>query len=355
MKIHNEFIGGNIKVVKREGNDVYLENELRDTEWDWFYWAFCVEGAKGQTLTFHFQPIRLGYWGPAISHDLKSWRWLGGRDGDSFTYTFGEDEDKVYFAHDMLYHPDRFFAFAKEKGLTTEKFCISRKGRSLPCVKLGQGARSVIVAARHHACEATGNYVLEGFLDEYLKAPLADTKILCVPFVDYDGVIEGDQGKARTPHDHNRDYDVNIPSIYPSCAAIRKYADENGCNYAFDFHSPGHFGAVNDNESIVRNSFEKEKRFDAIGKLFEAEMTERSFKYYRKNDFPFMFDWNIPSANFGAYMAKRSENEIAFSLETPYFGSEDNKVSQENIVEVGRCFCRAFKRYVSEYEGKLPI
>ena len=75
MIIHQNFIGGNIKVVKQEGNTVYLENELRDTVGDWFYWAFCIEGAQGQTLTFKFQRDRLGYYGPAVSYDLEKWHW----------------------------------------------------------------------------------------------------------------------------------------------------------------------------------------------------------------------------------------------------------------------------------------
>ncbi len=34
MKIHNDFIGGNIAVNKIDGNDIYLANELRDTVGD---------------------------------------------------------------------------------------------------------------------------------------------------------------------------------------------------------------------------------------------------------------------------------------------------------------------------------
>ncbi len=53
MKIHGDFIGGNIKVIKENENNVYLENEIRDSGEDWFYWAFCVEGACGMEITFH--------------------------------------------------------------------------------------------------------------------------------------------------------------------------------------------------------------------------------------------------------------------------------------------------------------
>ena len=85
MRIHKNFAGGNIVVKSIEGDTVYLENELRDTTEDWFYWAFCVEGAESKTLTFKMQPNRLGYFGPAVSHDYENWHWLDSLEGDSFT------------------------------------------------------------------------------------------------------------------------------------------------------------------------------------------------------------------------------------------------------------------------------
>lgn len=54
MLIHQNFIGGNITVKEIDGNTVVLENELRDTTGDWFYWAFCVEGAEKKPLLSNF-------------------------------------------------------------------------------------------------------------------------------------------------------------------------------------------------------------------------------------------------------------------------------------------------------------
>lgn len=50
MTIHNNFIGGNIKVGEINGDSVTLANEFRDTTEPWFYRAFCVEGAQNRTL-----------------------------------------------------------------------------------------------------------------------------------------------------------------------------------------------------------------------------------------------------------------------------------------------------------------
>ena len=349
IKIHNEFTGGNIRIKEEGENCFVLENELRDTEGTWFYWAFCVEGAEGREVTFRIEePARLGYFGPAVSHDLKSWHWLNSCDGNSFTYKFTKDETKVYFAHNMLYHPDRFYSLCDELGFSPTELTKSRKGRSVPCLKIGEGERSIIFTTRHHACESTGTYVLEGVLSEISKSPIPNSRILVVPFVDYDGVVDGDQGKSRIPHDHNRDY-IDEP-IYPEVRAICKHAETYGVNYGFDLHSPGHWGGVNDTVFVVRNRTDKLDKFDRFADIFAGEITENSMSYAKENDYPPCRDWNQPSANFGYTMNSRHDCDLAFSLESAYFGTADNKVSEDRLVELGRCFARAIKKYVLRNE-----
>ena len=346
IKVHSNFTGGNISVKEQNGDKFLLENELRGSVSDWFYWAFCVEGAEGKELTFSFDKRRVGYFGPAVSYDLREWRWLDSCDGDSFKYKFDENESKVYFAHSMLYHPDRFISFAEEKGIEIKELCKSKKGRSVPCFTLGNGETSVILTSRHHACESTGNFVLEGVIDELVRNPIENATVFCVPFVDYDGVVDGDQGKFRGPYDHNRDYGVGSAPIYPETRSIRKYANGHGCNYGFDFHSPGHFGRVNDNLFLVRNDIAGNDRFDMLGEEIEKNLTDKAMKYSKENDFPANTDWNTGTAHFSYNMVSRTECNIACTLETTYFGTEENKVSDEKLVEFGRCFARAVKGYI---------
>lgn len=348
MRIHNDFPGGNIQVVEVRDNTVVLKNELRDTQQDWFYWAFCVEGAQGREITFEFERNRLGYWGPAVSHDYKNWHWLDSVNGDSFTYKFGEDEEKVYFAHHMLYRPDRLIEFAKENGVEIRELCKSRDGMSVPSFILGSGEKSIIITARHHACESTGSYVMEGIAKELLEAPIENARALFVPFVDYDGVRKGDQGKGRAPYDHNRDYIA--PHVYPETAAILDYAQKNGCNFGLDLHSPWHRGNENDKLFFVRNLALKLDRFDRFGTLFENEITEDAMTYKVADDYPPDTGWNHPKSSFGITMNRRPECSLALSLESAYFGTEDNKISTDRLIQTGRCLARAIKKYLATEE-----
>ena len=343
--VDTDLTGGNILVEGIEGDHVRVERDVRDTGRDWFYWAFCVENAEAGTFVFEMQKHRVGYYGPAVSTDLCTWHWLGARDGDSFTYTF-EGGETLYFAHHMLYHPSRFAEFAKARSLSIGELCKSRKGRSVPFVQLGEGSLSILLTARHHACESTGSYVLEGVLEELLSCPLPNTRVFCVPFVDFDGVLDGDQGKNRIPHDHNRDY-TDDP-IYPEVAAIKRYAEDHGCHFAFDFHSPWHRGGENDQIFIVQNAVDRASEYDRFGALLEKECNESSMTYRRENDHPPCTGWNQPSSNLSYVMQCRHECRLAFSLESAYFGCAENKVSASRLMELGKAFGRAFRQYIEE-------
>ena len=343
IKIHKDFTGGNIRVVAEKNNEIFLENELRDTQGDWFYWAFCVEGAQDRELTFHFQDTRLGYWGPAVSRDGENWTWLGESGKNSFTYRFTPDESKVFFAHHALYPMARFDRLTEKYGIETKELCKSKKGKSVPYVEFGEGTQTVILTARHHACESTGSWVLEGVLEELLEHPMPDTKVLCVPFVDLDGVFDGDQGKSRVPHDHNRDY-IYIP-VYPETAAIMEYARKNGCVYAFDFHSPWHWGGKNDKIFIVRKCGDREEKYDRFSELLAQECDKNSMRYEVGLDQPFGQDWNKGGPTFATEMLKHPECSLAFTLESAYFGTADNVVTPEKLISLGRAFARAVKRF----------
>ena len=340
IRIHKQFLGGNIRLIHHEDRDYFLENELRDTTSDWFYFAFCVEGAGGKELTFHMQKNRLGPWGPAVSHDLVHWHWLGSCSDDSFTYRFDENENEVYFAHHMLYHPRRMLRFAEKSEYVIGELCQSRKGRSVPFLTLGKGEKSILLTARHHACESTGSYVLEGVLRTLARILPEDYRIFCVPFVDYDGVVDGDQGKGRAPHDHNRDYGEE--HLYPEVAAICKYRETHTAVLGFDFHSPWHRGGENDTVFIVRNLAQKERLADAFSALLASRITKNSMHYQERNDHPAGVGWNTGCApNFARTTCLCHDCLLALTLETAYFGTENDRTSEDRLLALGEAFALA--------------
>ena len=250
MKISQDFVCGNIQVLKIEGDDITVEPEVRGDA-PYFYWCFSVEGAEGRTLHFHFpSDTRVGFMGAAVSHDMISWEWSNSRtdepNGEGFTYTFGEDEHLVYFAHNMVYTPHRLDLVLEELGLQKEVFCTGYQGSDVPSFTVGEGEKTVLITSRQHACESPGTYVLEGIVRAFLESPLPHIKLLVVPFVDYEGVIRGDAGKDRKPHDHNRDYNFSEPALYPETGRIRALAEEGKILTAIDLHAPHHSGMMND-------------------------------------------------------------------------------------------------------------
>ena len=366
ITVTNEMTGGNIKVISINENsstvEVTLKNETRDSASEWFYWAFRVDGAAGRTMNFKFQQSnKVGYYGAAASTDLENWKWvkssMGSTSDTSFTYTFGEDENTVYFAHHMLYHPDRFNDLADELGLTINTLCKSEKGRDVPYVQFGTGDKYIVLTARHHACESSGNYVVEGVLKELVKNDvlLKEYTVFCVPFVDYDGVVDGDQGKDRKPHDHNRDYDLSdgTLSTYNSIAAIKNVATTHNTVFAFDFHGPYHEGGSNDYQFFYKKApdetrTENSNSFLSLFKSYSDSIGALGYNRAYDSDSD-KSQYNLSTTpNCGNYMYKFiSTIDIAGTLETPYFGIGDNRFTNEKAVNSGIAFGQALETYIA--------
>lgn len=361
MTIDKNFVSGNIEVLDIQGDTVTLANELRDIweERDWFYWAFRVTGAAGRTVTFQFPHVnRVGYWGAAVSTDLYSWEWTGGRrawtaeDGtvyEAFSYTFGPEENEVYFCYNMLYTPARFESFCSQHGLKVEELCLSNKGRSVPYARFGSGEKKILLTSRHHACESTGTYVMESVFQSLIENPMEGYEVICVPFVDYDGVVDGDQGKHRLPHDHNRDYPIDgTPSIYNTCAAIRKLTDATPPVIALDLHSPKHHGGINDKVHIPYNLEEETERYNRFSAIFAGKITPDAIPYDPADNIPANTGWNkSTNATCARYMSVKPENELSFVVETPYFGTPDGSVviDRNTMFAFGQCLVAAVREY----------
>lgn len=252
IEIDSSFPGGNIVVEGIDGNEVRVHQDLRDTASDWFYWCFRVRGAEGRTLRFTFTRSRaLGVRGPAVSRDEGvTWRWLGSEavNNGTFSYAFPEDKAWVRFSFAMPYQESHWRRFMKglsnNVAVSTRTLCTTAKGRAVEYALLGcrnpEPRHRVAVTCRHHCCEMMASYVLEGLLQWVLTGNEAEAQwfreevaMMVVPFVDKDGVEDGDQGKNRRPRDHARDYEGT--SLYAATAAIRGLLPEwggAGCAWA---------------------------------------------------------------------------------------------------------------------------
>jgi hypothetical protein len=258
VTISTDFPGANVAVIKNENGSVVLAPDLRGDK-PWFYWCFEAQALQPGRVNFvlpdkviGFKNGAIGFQGPAISTDLgKSWKWMGTKnvDGPSFFFEFTKQNERVRFAVTIPYLQSNLEAFLKKNAanphLKKSVLAKSRHDRDVELLQIGKPGpqvKAVLVTGRHHATETIASFVLEGFLQAAMSKSSAGAEfrkkylLYCVPFVDKDGVEEGDQGKNRKPHDHNRDYGEK--SLYPEIQAIKKLDKEQRFRFTLDFHCP---------------------------------------------------------------------------------------------------------------------
>ena len=258
VAIATKFPGGNARVERNDGASVHVAPDARGDN-PWFYWCFEATASKPGRVTFVFPETVVGAKNGAVSHqgpavstdDGKTWRWMGTDTvkDNTFHYDFAKKDEKVRFAVAIPYLQSDYDAFlaanAENKHLKASALTKSRNGRAVELLQIGEpgpGKKAVLVTGRHHAAETIASHVLEGFLHAAMaddapgKAFREQYVLYAVPFVDKDGVEEGDQGKNRKPHDHNRDYGEK--SIYPEVQAIRDLDKAKNFELSLDFHCP---------------------------------------------------------------------------------------------------------------------
>ncbi len=258
VTIDTEFPGGNISVTANAGGTLQVAPDLRGDN-PWFYWYFAATATQEGRVRFEFPEKvigfkngAIGFQGPAISTDQgKTWNWMGTDqvEESTFYYDFTKVGQQVRFAVTIPYLEADLQAFLQKNAdnplLKQSVLTKSRKGRDVELVQIGEPApdkQPVLVTSRHHAAETIATFVLEGFLQEAMSDSAAAQEfrkryvLYAVPFVDKDGVEDGDQGKNRKPHDHNRDYGEN--SIYPEIQAIKELDKAVDFRFALDFHCP---------------------------------------------------------------------------------------------------------------------
>lgn len=367
-----EFPGGNIVVDAVEGDTVSIHQDLRDTASDWFYWYFRVRGAAGRTLNFVFtKGNAIGVRGPAVSTDKgETWEWLGKAavEGATFRYAFPADVGEVRFSFAMLYLERNLREFVSRyegnPSLKVDVLCKTRKGRDVELLHLGRldgkCDHRVLLTCRNHACEMMASYALEGIMESILsddddgKWFRERVEFLVIPFMDKDGVEDGDQGKNRKPHDHNRDYVRE--SIYPSVRTIRELVpawSEGRLKLVVDLHCPHIRGQHNEVIYMVGRADETMwKRQCELGEILEAVQTG-ALVYHASDNLPFGTGWNT-GRNYGSgkscsrWASELDGIRLATTFEIPYANASGKAVTAETAKAFGYDLARALRKFLHE-------
>ena len=365
FNVFSDFPGGNIRVEKINQDTVWIRPDLRDTNGEWFYWYFAVNRAIGKTLTFVLtKPNCLTSKGPAISTDGgKYWSWINPDHSwdSSFSYTF-KTNSEVRFSMGMPYTQKHFQQFIgtylKSEFVTIDTLATTKAGRSVERVilksKSGTVKYKVLITTRHHACEMMGNYEMEGIISEILKDEWLKNNIeFClIPFMDKDGVENGDQGKNRAPHDHNRDYQE--PALYPEVAALMRFGAANSQRVTafLDLHCPYIRGEWNDRVYIVGAEEPRVwEQQQAFARVLE-QVQEGALGFRSRDCLAFGTAWNT-GGNFTQGRSSTAWARAAFpraqlvtTFEIAYADALGHEVNADSARSFGRDLARALADYL---------
>jgi hypothetical protein len=356
VTIHSEFPGGNILVDACDGQQVELRPALRDTKGQWFYWYFEVNVETPRTVRFNFPKDKnscIGVHGPAVSTDGgKSWDWLSEDRFDAshtWSYHFKQANVPHRFAVCLPYVSENLNQFSKElkPAFDMTEFCISNAGRSVPAWDHSSQSHSpkVIVTARQHACESSGSFVMEGMLNFWAKLPESPS-FLAIPFMDMDGVANGDQGKNRQPHDHNRDYQP--PHLYSESKALVDYI--TGLQQTFvllDLHCPYIKNDINETAYLVGSRIPemalKQKAF-----CQQLEHCAAGLPFTADNLFEYGRGWNTASnylqgKSLSAWTEAQAHCELSVTVEIPYANAEGTRINPDRLRKFGASLAAALQ------------
>gem|GEM_PF-451331 len=376
IKINTDFPGGNVKVDSIVTNTIYIRPDLRDNRTSWFYWYFSVTNTQSETIHFILNRSRsLTSLGPSFSEDGgKTWEWLNKKPGNSDQFSFFIKAGKeVRFSIAPPYLQSNFDAFIQNYEqnpyVKMDTLCMTPKGRATerlilsPKKSSDRPLRKILLTARHHACEMMASNVLEGIIETVLTSKdktisdLRDnTEFWIIPFMDKDGVEDGDQGKNRKPFDHNRDY--NETSIYGSTDALKKQVpiwSKDGLVAAIDLHCPNIRGGGY-TEKIhlpgLENKKMEKKQYDFIDLI--AKNNKGPLKFNKQKAMvPFGTSWNTAKnyrqgKSFHQWASALPNAGLVSTIEVPYGVYEGQIITPDRMKAFGRDVAYALAEYLSK-------
>ncbi len=195
------------------------------------------------------------------------------------------------------------------------------------------------------------NYVLEGIIDALLDDKdsrlLQEFEVVVVPFVDKDGVEEGDQGKNRRPHDHNRDY-LDSP-LYPEVKSIMDLSQnpERPFQLFLDIHCPWIREGRNNSNFIVGSPLDQIWRAQkAFSEILEA-VNKSPLPFKASDNLPFGQEWNTSKTACSTFWAEMLQSiKLATTSEIPYALANGAEVNQQTSRAFGHSLAAALTSYL---------
>lgn len=347
VTVTSDYPGGNMKLLTIGNNKItYEPDDSNSDNWK-VYWNFEVSAKKNRTIKMTLS------FGNTYAYSIDGGKTWQGHSGGASSYVF-KAGDTIRFSSILPYVTadlDKLTDKVNENNNgRVVSLCKSEAGRDVPMYILGtpgDDKKNVLFTSRHHSSESTASYVLEGVVEYILSQNDRFFDKYCiyvVPMMDIDGVENGDQGKNRFPHDHNRDY---TEKIWNSVKAISEYFKDINLTIFTDFHNPSMntppyfygYGPTWDNLLKLRQILANNTQGDII----EYSMDSKGV-YGSENSIYGNLD-----ANGHFYKTNAGTIKISSSFECPFF-VEDHDTMPDDFVAFGKKIGKSYVDYLETSE-----
>ena len=255
VAINAAFDGGNIRLLKDDGDRIELEI-VRDHQSDFFQWFFFrAAGVRGKRLTFRIvnagqsaYPFGWPGYKTRVSTDLAAWRMIETRYADGvLEFDWPGEGDLAWFAYFAPYTMEQHAALvartAAAQGVTHRELGRSLDGQPIDCFTIGSGPKPVWLYARQHPGESMCEWWMEGALerltdgaDPITRALLAKCTFHVVPNMNPDGTRRGHLRTNAAGVNLNREWHEPTLERSPEVKCVRDAMDRTGCVFAMDVH-----------------------------------------------------------------------------------------------------------------------